>query len=61
MKNNPIDDSLESFLQGTMNALKRAGKRARRVAEKTGTCMVVDDGHGVVRIRPKRKSGSKKP
>jgi hypothetical protein len=59
MKNKPNDEAIDPFLRGTMNALKRAGKRARREAEKTGTCLIVDDGQGLVRIRPKRNPGSK--
>ena len=61
MKKKSMDEARDPFLRGSMNALRRAGKRARREAEKTGTCLIVDDGQGLVRIRPKRKSGPKNP
>lgn len=61
MKHKPMDASLDSFLQGTMNALKRAGKRARRKAEETGTCLIIGDGEKILRINPKKALGSKKP
>jgi hypothetical protein len=53
MKKKPIDESFDSFVKGTMSALKRAGKRARRQAEMTGTYLVVDEGNGIVYLDPK--------
>lgn len=60
MSNKPIDQAHDPLLRDAIHALRRAGKRARKEAETTGTCLIISDGKKVVRIRPKRKSGLKK-
>jgi hypothetical protein len=60
MNKKPIDLAGDPLLRDAIHALKRAGKRARREAENTGTCLIVDDGKGLVRIRPKRKPVTQK-
>jgi hypothetical protein len=55
-----MEQTYDPFLRGIMAALKRAAKRARLEAERTGTCLVVARGKGWVRIPPKSQSGSTK-
>jgi hypothetical protein len=60
MNPKPIEQAHDPVLRGATAALKRAAKRARLEAERTGTCIVVRRGKGWVRISPKRQSGSSK-
>jgi hypothetical protein len=60
MNKKPISQARDPLLRGVMKALKRAAKRARREAEMTGTCLIIDDGQGIVRIDPKTMKRSKK-
>jgi hypothetical protein len=60
MNPKPIEQAQDPVLRGATAALRRAAKRARREAERTGTCLIVARGKGWVRIPPKRKSGSTK-
>jgi hypothetical protein len=61
MNRKPTKRVYDPLLQGVMAALKRAAKRARIEAERTGTCIIIWRGNHLVRISPKRQSGSTKP
>jgi hypothetical protein len=58
MNPKPIERAHDPVLRGATAALKRAAKRARLEAERTGTCLVVARGKGWVRISPKPKPES---
>lgn len=60
MNRKPVDQKYRPLMRGVMAALKRAAKRARRDAERTGTRLVISRGMGWIRIFPKPQSGSKK-
>jgi hypothetical protein len=60
MNPKPIEQAYDPVLRGATAALKRAAKRARLEAERTGTCLIVARGKGWVRIPPKSQSGSTK-
>jgi hypothetical protein len=57
----PIERAHDPALRGATAALRRAAKRARLEAERTGTCLIIARGKGWVRFSPKPQSGSKKP
>jgi hypothetical protein len=59
MNKKPIEQAHDPLLKEVIHALKRAGKRARKEAEETGTCLIVSDGEKILRIHPKRASRSK--
>jgi hypothetical protein len=60
MNPKPIEKARDPILRTAIYALKRAAKRARLEAERTGTCLVVRRGKTWVRISPKSLAGSKK-
>lgn len=60
MNPKPIGQARDPVLRSATAALKRAAKRARLEAERTGTCLIVARGKGWVRIPPKPQSGSTK-
>jgi hypothetical protein len=60
MNKKSIDQARDPLLRDAIHALKRAGKRARKEAENTGTCLIVGDGEKVIRIHPKKALGSQK-
>jgi hypothetical protein len=60
MNKKSIDQAQDPLLRDAIHALKRAGKRARKEAEATGTCLIVGDGEKILRIHPKKTSRSKK-
>ncbi len=43
-------------LRGSLPALQRAARRARQVAQQTGTDLIVQRGGQVVRIKPQQSS-----
>ncbi len=59
MNKKPIDQARDPLLRDAIHALKRAGKRARKEAEQTGTCLIVGDGKNVMRINPRKTPGQK--
>jgi len=61
MNSKPIEHARDPILRTAMYALKRAARRARLEAERTGTCLIVRRGKGWIRISPKPRLGSKKP
>lgn len=61
MNRKPTKQAYDPLLRGVMAALKRAAKRARLDAERTGTGLIIWRGKGWVRIPPKSQSGSTKP
>jgi hypothetical protein len=61
MNDKPIDQACDPLLRDAIHALKRVGKHARKEAKKTGTCLIIDDGQGIVRIDPKTMKRPKKP
>jgi hypothetical protein len=60
MNRKPIDKARDPILRTAMDALKRAAKRARLEAERTGTCLIIRRGDGWARVPVQRRSGSKK-
>lgn len=56
MNNKPLEQSGDAVLRGTLAALKRAAKRARARAQRTGTRVVVSRSGTIqyVDIRPAR-------
>ncbi len=61
MNPKPIEQAHDPVLRGATSALRRAAKRARLEAERTGTCLIIARGKGWVRVPPKPRSGSTKP
>jgi hypothetical protein len=57
----PIEKANDPILRGVTAALKRAAKRARMEAARTGTCIIIWRNNKIVRISPKPQSGSTKP
>ncbi|WP_083764995.1 hypothetical protein [Geotalea uraniireducens] len=47
---NSIENSKDSDLAGSFNALRRAAKRARQVAAQTGTSLIVWHGDQIDRV-----------
>ena len=60
MNPKPIEQARDPLLRTAMSALKRAAKRARAEAQRTGTYLVVRRGNGWVRISPMEPEGSMK-
>ena len=60
MNPKPIEKAHDPILRGATAALKRAAKRARIEAERTGTSLIIWRNNGLVRISPKRQPGSTK-
>ena len=60
MNKKSIDQAQDPLLRDAIHALKRAGKRARKEAEATGTWLIVGDVEKILRIHPKKTSRSKK-
>ncbi len=60
MNPKPIEQARDPILRTATHALKRAAKRARLEAKRTGTCLIVRHGNGWIRISPKPESGPKK-
>jgi hypothetical protein len=46
----------DADLKGSLTAIRRAAQRARKVAQETGTDLIVVRGGRVVRIDPKKTS-----
>ena len=51
-------DILPNFVNGSLNALRRAAVRARQLAEQTGTDLIVVRSGHIVRVRPQDKTTS---
>lgn len=52
----PADTDVD--VKGSMKAIQRAALRARRVAEQTGTDLIVVRAGQIVHVRPQRKTTS---
>ena len=48
----------DADLKGSLAAIRRAAQRAKRVAEQTGTDLIVVRGGRVTRVGPQKKSHS---
>lgn len=55
MTNKPIEQSLDSDLRSSRVALERAARRAREIAEKTGTAIVFSRNGVLEYQKPKSK------
>jgi hypothetical protein len=53
MTQRPIEEAHSSILRGSHKALLRAATRAREVAEKTGTTLVVSRNGVIEHLQPK--------
>jgi hypothetical protein len=60
MNHKPTKRTYDPLLRGVMAALKRAAKRARIEAERTGTCIIIWRGNNLVRISQKPQPESTK-
>ena len=49
----PTEQANDQLQRGVMAALKRASKRARLEAERTGTCLIIARGESWIRVPPK--------
>ncbi len=52
MNKQPIEEARDSDLRFSMQALQRAAKRAREMAAKTGTCVVIVRNGRVEQVSP---------
>ncbi len=50
MNKKSIENSKDSDLAGSLNAIRRAAKRARQVAAQTGTALIVRHGDQIDRV-----------
>jgi hypothetical protein len=50
MNQKAIEQANDKDIAGSLNAMRRAAKRARQVAAQTGTCLVVRHGEQIDRI-----------
>lgn len=50
MNQNDIEQAKDRDLAGSLQAIRRAAKRARQIAAQTGTALIVKQGEEIVRI-----------
>lgn len=50
MNQKSIENAKDSDLAGSLNAIRRAAKRARQVAAQTGTALIVRHGEQIDRV-----------
>jgi len=50
MNQRSIENSKDSDLAGSLNAIRRAAQRARQVAAQTGTALIVRHGEQIDRV-----------
>ena len=61
MNNKPIEEARNADLRGSWPALLRAAQRAREVAARTGTDLIVSRNGVIERIRPEPQTGVAEP
>ena len=50
MNNKPIEQAKDRDMANSINAIRRAAKRARQIAEQTGTALIVRHGEQIDRV-----------
>lgn len=61
MNDTPIEQARSADLRGSWQALQRAAQRAREVAARTGTDLIVRRNGVIERVRPEPQTGVAEP